>query len=81
MSKRASPATTSGSSRNRWRRLLIALEQLDPSTQPARHYGRYPQAAGRRLPARAPVNLHLAQAKCRLFSWCRPGGDLSGIWR
>jgi len=55
---------------------LIALEQLPPKHQPATHMDEI-----RRLLAAAcqsgTVNLHLAQAKCRLF----PAADREGIYR
>ena len=55
---------------------LVALEQLPPKHQPRTHMEEIRKllAAGA-LPE--TVNLHLAQAKCRLF----PGSDPLSIYR
>src|SRR5205085_2956040 len=55
---------------------LIALEQLEAKHQPARHMDdiRKLLVAGCQP---GTVNLHLAQAKCRLF----PGADRASIYR
>jgi hypothetical protein len=55
---------------------LIALEQLPPKHQPATHMDdiRKLLAAGAQS---GTVNLHLAQAKCRLF----PEADHEAVYR
>ena len=55
---------------------LVALEQLEPKHQPRKHMDdiRNILVAGCQPGA---VNLHLAQAKCRLF----PGMDRETIYR
>src|SRR5262245_36991158 len=55
---------------------LIALEQLEPKHQPVKHMDdiRKLLVAGCQP---GTVNLHLAQAKCRLF----PGADRASIYR
>jgi hypothetical protein len=55
---------------------LVALEQLPPKHQPGRHMSEIRKLLdGRSLPG--SVNLHLAQAKCRLF----PESDSLTIYR
>jgi hypothetical protein len=55
---------------------LVALEQLESKHQPRKHMDdiRKLLAAGCQ---QGTVNLHLAQAKCRLF----PGADHAAIYR
>jgi len=55
---------------------LIALEQLEPKHRPLKHMDdiRKLLVAGCQP---GTVNLHLAQAKCRLF----PGADRASIYR
>jgi hypothetical protein len=55
---------------------LIALEQLPPAHQPLPHMGDIRKLLAAGCPP-GTVNLHLAQAKCRLF----PGLDSLAIYR
>jgi hypothetical protein len=54
---------------------LVALEQLPPKHQPRTHMDEIKKLLAARS-APATVNLHLAQAKCRLF----PELDREGIY-
>ena len=55
---------------------LIALEQLPPRHQPATHMDEIRKLLSACCQS-GTVNLHLAQAKCRLF----PGADREEIYR
>jgi hypothetical protein len=55
---------------------LIALEQLPPQHQPRAHMDDIKKLLSAGVPA-GTVNLHLAQAKCRLF----PDLDRGAIYR
>jgi hypothetical protein len=55
---------------------LVALEQLSPKHQPRAHMDDIRKLLAAGSPAET-VNLHLAQAKCRLF----PDSDREAIYR
>jgi hypothetical protein len=55
---------------------LIALEQLPPKHQPSAHMDDIKKLLTAGCQS-GTVNLHLAQAKCRLF----PGADREAIYR
>ena len=55
---------------------LIALEQIPPQHQPRTHMDEIRKLLEAHCPT-GTVNLHLAQAKCRLF----PGADPLTIYR